>query len=60
MKEIFKSKKVPVYFLNLLPQYKDLQKENWISVEDTLSAENEGFDFYFDFTMNLVDKIKNL
>jgi predicted nucleotidyltransferase component of viral defense system len=60
MKEIFKAKKVPVDFLNLLPVYKDLQKENWISVQDTLIAVNKGYDFYFDFTMSLVDKIKNL
>ncbi len=58
--EIFKAKKVPIDFLYLLSEYKDLQKENWISVESTLSAENNGFDFYFDYTMDLVDKIKNL
>ena len=58
--EVFKAKKVPIEFLNLLPQYKDLQKENWISVENTLSADNKGFDFYYDYTMVIVDKIKNL
>ncbi len=58
--EIFKAKKVPVKFLKLIPKYKDLQKENWSSVEDTLSSSNKGFDYYFDFTMNLIGKIKNL
>lgn len=57
--EIFKAKKVPLGFLELLPEYKDLQSENWNSVEDTLSSDNEGFDFYFDFTMDLIAKIKN-
>ena len=58
--EIFNAKKVPINFLELLSQYKDLQKENWNSVEHTLSSENKGFDFYFDYTMALVGKIKNL
>lgn len=57
--EIFAAKRVPISFLDLLPQYKDLQKENWKSVEDTLSSEHEGFDFYFDYVMQMVTKIKN-
>ncbi|MFK7050972.1 hypothetical protein FLACOL_00165 [Flavobacterium columnare] len=60
LEEIFKAKKVPLDFLKLIPQYKDLQRENWSSVEDTLSSGNEGFDFYFDFTMNLIYEIKSL
>jgi predicted nucleotidyltransferase component of viral defense system len=60
LKEVFNAKKVPTYFLDLLPEYKELQKQNWSSVEDTLSSENKGFDFYFDYTMALIDKIKSL
>lgn len=60
IKEIFKAKRVPVSFLNLLEEYKDLQRENWKSVEDTLGSENKGFDFYFDYVMKLVAEIKNL
>lgn len=58
--EIFNAKKVPINFLELLPEYKDLQKENWSSVEDTLSSTNKGFDFYFDYAMALVDRVKSL
>jgi len=58
--EIFKAKKVPLSFLKLLPEYKDLQRENWASVEDTLTSDNKGFDFYFAYTMNLISMIKNL
>jgi predicted nucleotidyltransferase component of viral defense system len=58
--EIFNAKKVPINFLELLPDYKELQKQNWSSVEDTLSSANKGFDFYFDYTMALIDKVKNL
>lgn len=60
LEEIFKAKKVPLEFLKLISQYRDLQKENWNSVEDTLSSDNNGFDFYFDFTINLINNIKNL
>lgn len=59
LKEIFAAKRVPVDFLSLLPEYKDLQKQNWSSVEDTLSADNKGFDFYYDFVMAGVKEIIN-
>lgn len=58
--EIFAAKRVPISFLDLLPQYKDLQRENWKSVEDTLISENKGFDFYFDYVMQMVNQIKSL
>lgn len=58
IKEIFKAKRVPISFLKLLDGYKDLQRENWKSVEDTLASENNGFDFYFDYVMKLVGHIK--
>lgn len=58
MAEIFAAKRVPIEFLELLPQYKDLQKENWQSVEDTLSSKYEDFDFYFDFVMQMINEIK--
>lgn len=57
--EIFAAKRVPLEFLELLPQNKDLQKENWKSVEDTLISEHKGFEFYFDYVLQLVNKIKN-
>ena len=57
LREIFAAKKVPVEFLKLLPEYKEFQKQNWSSVEDTLSADNQGFDFYYDFVMSAVDEI---
>ncbi|MDI5898308.1 nucleotidyl transferase AbiEii/AbiGii toxin family protein [Flavobacterium yafengii] len=58
--EIFKAKRVPLEFLTLLPVYKDLQRENWNSVKDSLKEETKGFDFYFDYTLNIINKIKNL
>ncbi|GGW83875.1 nucleotidyl transferase AbiEii/AbiGii toxin family protein [Salegentibacter mishustinae] len=60
MKEIFQAKRVPIEFLGLLNEYHDLQKENWSSVEDTLGSENLGFDFYFEYVMDLIERIKIL
>lgn len=60
IKEIFQAKRVPIKFLGLLNEYYDLQKENWTSVEDTLGSENLGFDFYFEFVIKLIHKIKIL
>ncbi|WP_075344109.1 nucleotidyl transferase AbiEii/AbiGii toxin family protein [Tenacibaculum agarivorans] len=60
-KNIFDAKLVPIHFLDLLPQYKDFQKEDWNSVVDTLTAtDTKGFDFYFNFVMDKVKDIKNL
>ena len=58
--EIFKAKRVPLEFLTLIPNYKDLQAQNWSSVEDTLGTESKGFEFYYNFTMQVIDKIKIL
>lgn len=58
--EIFAAKRVPLHFLQLLPEYKEFQKQNWSSVEDTLSADNQGFDFYYDFVTNAVSEITGL
>lgn len=59
LQDIFNAKRVPIDFLDIIGQYRDLQEQNWISVEDTLSAENEGFEFYFDFVMNIVSIIRS-
>ncbi|KQC31861.1 hypothetical protein AAU57_14710 [Nonlabens sp. YIK11] len=60
IKEVFAAKRVPLEFLKLIPEYKDLQKENWPSVADTLSSDDKGFDFYYDYTLRLIKQIKIL
>ncbi|MFZ4680834.1 MAG: nucleotidyl transferase AbiEii/AbiGii toxin family protein, partial [Flavobacterium sp.] len=52
LSDIFKAKLVPLEFLDLIEKNKDLQKENWSSVEATIPTEkNMGFDFYYDFLL---------
>ncbi|WP_299546980.1 nucleotidyl transferase AbiEii/AbiGii toxin family protein [Seonamhaeicola sp.] len=58
--EIFEAKLVPISFVELLPKYRDFQKEDWNSVVDTLSGvEVEEFDFYFDYLMERIALIKS-
>lgn len=56
--EIFKAKRVPLNFLNLLDKYKDLQKEDWTNVIDTLAIESKEFDFYYNFVKEIINKFK--
>ena len=58
IKEIFEAKKVPLNFLKLLSEYKDLHKGNWQSVENTIGPDIESFEYYFDFVMSLINQIK--
>ncbi len=58
LEEIFNAKKVPLQFLNRLIIYKDQQRVDWVNVEDTLTAKSKGFDFYFEFVLNKVERFK--
>ncbi|WP_396602473.1 nucleotidyl transferase AbiEii/AbiGii toxin family protein [Algibacter sp. R77976] len=59
LEQIFDAKRVPLEFLNLIEKYKDLQKEDWITVVDTITAENKGYDFYFDFTIECIRELQD-
>lgn len=58
LKEIFSAKKVPLQFLNRLETYRDQQMQDWVNVEDTLTEKSNGFDFYFEFVLEQIAKIK--
>lgn len=59
LKSIFDAKRVPLEFMNYFEKYKDLQREDWNNVIDTLTYENtKGFDFYFDFVLQKVAALK--
>lgn len=59
LKEIFDAKKVPLDFLNYFEKYKDLQKEDWVNVKDTIQTEDFGFDHYYEFVMERVVTIRD-
>lgn len=59
LKHIFDAKRVPLEYLNYFEKYKDLQKEDWNNVVDTLTIESkEGFDFYYDFVLQRIAELK--
>ncbi len=57
MEDIFGSKLVPVNYLHLIPKYKDLQSADWVNVIDTVNADLENFDFYYDFTISVINSL---
>lgn len=57
LEQIFDAKRVPLEFINLIEKYKDLQQEDWVTVVDTITSENKGYDFYFNFTMHCIKEL---
>ena len=58
LSEIFDAKLVPLSFLDLIEKYKDLQREDWVTVVDTTKeVEVKDYDFFFDF---VAERIKEL
>lgn len=62
LREMFNVKKVPMDFLDLMENYRDLHRTDFPSVEATvrLGKELKQFDFYFNYCLNLRDSLKSL
>ncbi len=59
LQHIFDAKRVPLEYLDYFEKYKDLQKEDWNNVVDTLTVEtHEGFNYYFEFVLQKVKELK--
>jgi len=58
--EIFKAKRVPIEYLFKIKNYKDLHKQSFPAVIDTVNSGTslEKFDFYFDYVTELVSELK--
>lgn len=59
LKEIFAAKKVPIDFMSLLEKYKDIRAQDWSNVEATVSGDLKPFDYYFDFLMDILQRLKS-
>jgi len=55
--EIFKVKKVPLYFLEKLKNERNHHSQEFYKVKDTVSSDIEDFNYYFDRVMDLVNDI---
>lgn len=58
--EMFKIKRVPLELLEKIEVQREFHRISFPSVRDTVKAgmEIEGFDFYFDYVLELVEKLK--
>ncbi len=59
LSQIFDAKRVPLNFLDLIDKYRDLQREDWVTVVDTIKVEEEGYDFYFDFVKERIKELQS-
>lgn len=58
IRRIFEAKEVPLAFLNEISSQREFHRESWASVTESVSADLEEFDFYFDFVLQIVDRLK--
>lgn len=56
---IFQAKRVPISFIKEIKNNKDIHKDDWISVVDTVDskADLKDFEFYFNFVVSTFDPI---
>ncbi len=60
VKNIFKAKMVPLHYLNRIPEVRDFHASDWSSVRDSIEGDTREFDYYFDFVVKHVKKLKSL
>jgi hypothetical protein len=59
-RHIFAAKHVPLSLLGNLSRERDFHRADWQSVIDATTGELREFDFYFDFVLNQVQRLKLL
>jgi hypothetical protein len=57
---IFAAKRVPLILIPRIPNYREYHRQDWGAVEDSVSGELRDFDFYFDFVVGLLPRLKSL
>jgi Nucleotidyl transferase AbiEii toxin, Type IV TA system len=60
IRHMFEAKHVLLSFLGNISETRAFHAQDWSSVRDTLTEEGLEFDFYFDFVVELVQKLKSL
>lgn len=60
LRQMFAIKHVPLSFLGHIERYRDFHRADFRAVQDTVTAgtQLENFDFYFDFVLTLVERLK--
>lgn len=57
---IFAAKEVPIRLLALIPNYRAFHRQDWPSVEESVSRDLRDYDFYFDFVLGVVEDLESL
>lgn len=60
LKNIFEAKEVPLSLLSKIEETRDFHALDWSAVQQSATGKLEAFDFYFDFVVALVGKLKAL
>ncbi len=58
--QIFDAKRVPLALLARVGDFREFHRPDWPSVSDSVAEKVEGFDFYFDFVLGEIEKLKAL
>jgi len=59
-RQIFAAKNVPLGFISKLSEYREFHRPDWPSVLDTVTANLEPFDFYYDFVLEITKALQPL
>ena len=59
-KHIFAAKRVPLEFLSKIAAQRQFHRRDWPAVQASALDAVDGFDFYFDFVLSQVDRLKVL
>jgi predicted nucleotidyltransferase component of viral defense system len=60
VRRIFEAKRVPLRLLSLISREREFHRPDWPAVLSSVEGSLEEFDFYFDFTLNEVGRLKTL
>ncbi|HUI43675.1 MAG TPA: nucleotidyl transferase AbiEii/AbiGii toxin family protein [Terriglobia bacterium] len=59
-RKIFAAKRVPLRFLGKIADYREFHRPDWQAVIESVPQEVEAFDFYFDFLLTQIERLKPL
>lgn len=59
-RHVFEAKHVPLSLLQLVPSQREFHRPDWPNVQNSVSGEIQGFDFYFDFVLEQTMQLKAL
>jgi hypothetical protein len=59
-RHMFAAKQVPLSLLPRIREHREFHRPDWPSVRDSANDVAEEFDFYFDFVLDQVERLKSL